>query len=142
MSKYTQDDYCDIYENKICDNCGKCLEMEGYDTKAIKIEDIAKSVDENKVLEEEYLKELEAQKEAENAMDEEEDILDNDAALKKAYEDFSKEHNFNFEDEEYEDAFDHIDYSECFESEEELNDITVEVFPGVRKLKKKKDDNK
>ena len=28
--KYTDDDYCDIYENKICDNCGKCLEIEWY----------------------------------------------------------------------------------------------------------------
>lgn len=34
--KYTDDDYCDIYENKICDNCGKCLQMNGIDTKAIK----------------------------------------------------------------------------------------------------------
>ena len=50
--KYTDDDYCDIYENKICDNCGKCLEMEGVDIRAIKIEDIAKNLDENKVLEE------------------------------------------------------------------------------------------
>ncbi len=48
--KYTDDDYCDIYENKICDNCGKCLEMEGIDTKAIKIEDISKNLEENSVL--------------------------------------------------------------------------------------------
>lgn len=142
MSKYTDDDYCDIYENKICDNCGKCLEMEGYDTKAIKIEDIAKTVEENKVLEEEYIKELKAQKEAEKSMDKEEDILDKDAELKKAYDIFGTEHNFNFSDDDYEDAFEHIDYNESFLNEEELDEITEEVFPGVRKLKEKKDDNR
>jgi len=52
MGKYTEDDYCDIYEKKICDNCGKCLEEEGIDIRAIKIEDIAKDVEENKALEE------------------------------------------------------------------------------------------
>ena len=36
------DDLCDIYENKICDNCGKCLEIDGVDIRAINIEDIAK----------------------------------------------------------------------------------------------------
>ena len=56
--KYTDDDYCDIFENKICDNCGKCLEMEGIDTKAIKIEDIAKNIEENAVLEEEFANDL------------------------------------------------------------------------------------
>lgn len=142
MSKYTDDDYCDIYENKICDNCGKCLEMEGYDTKAIKIEDIAKTVDENKVLEEEYLKELQAQKDAEERMDEEEVILDKDEELRRAYETFAEENNFDFADKEYEDAFDHIDYEENFLNEEELEEMTVEIFPGVRVLRKKKEDNK
>ncbi len=56
--KYTDDDYCDIYENKICDNCGKCLEMDGVDVRAIKIEDIAKTQEENEVLEEEFLDEI------------------------------------------------------------------------------------
>ena len=130
MCKYTDDDYCDIYENKICDNCGKCLEMEGYDTKAIKIEDIAKTVDENKVLEEEYMKELQAQKDAEESMDREENLLDKDEELKRAYE------------EEYEDAFDHIDYDETFLNDEELEETTVEIFPGVRVLRKRNDENK
>ena len=56
--KYTDDDYCDIYENKICDNCGKCLEMDGVDVRAIKIEDIAKTQEENEILEEEFLEEI------------------------------------------------------------------------------------
>lgn len=141
MFKYTDDDYCDIYENKICDNCGKCLELDGYDTKAIKIEDIAKTVEENKVLEEEYLKELKAQKEAEEFMEHEEEIMENDEVLRRAYEQFAEENNFNFDDEEYEDAFDHIDYEESFLNEDELEEMTVEIFPGVRVLKKKKEDN-
>ena len=41
------------------------------------------------------------------------------------------------QDEEYEDAFDHIDYSENLD-DEELEEITDEVFPGVRTIKKVK----
>ena len=70
MGKYTDDDYCDIYEKKICDNCGKCLEEEGIDIRAIKIEDIAKDVAENKALEEEYMAKLKELKEEEEAMEE------------------------------------------------------------------------
>ena len=48
-NKYTEDDYCDLIPGgKICDNCGKCLEEAGVDIRAIKIEDIAKNVEENK----------------------------------------------------------------------------------------------
>ncbi|MBD7911545.1 MULTISPECIES: hypothetical protein [Clostridium] len=137
MAKYTEDDYCDIYKKKICDNCGKCLEMDGVDIRAINIEDIAKTVEENKVLEEEYINELEAQK---DALDEEVDTTDDSFyddydKLKDAYKDFAKENDLG---EEYEDAFDHIDYSteeELFE-DGNLEEMTEEVFPGVRKLKK------
>lgn len=137
--KYTDDDYCDIYENKICDNCGKCLEMEGIDIRAIKIEDIAKTVDENKVLEEEYLNSLKSNEDA----DKEDVKLDHDALLKKAYEKFQKEHeDIDLGDVEYEDAFDHIDYHEEFNLDDSnIEDLTEEVFPGVRKLKKTKKNN-
>ena len=30
-NKYTDDDICDIYPNRICDNCGDCLKEEGID---------------------------------------------------------------------------------------------------------------
>ena len=51
-NKYTEDDYCDLIPGgKICDNCGKCLEEAGVDIRAIKIEDIAKNVEENKFIE-------------------------------------------------------------------------------------------
>ena len=137
--KYTDDDYCDIYENKICDNCGKCLEMEGIDVKAIKIEDIAKTVEENKVLEEEYLNSLKSNEDAD--LDDEE--LDHNALLKKAYEKFQNEHeDIDLGDDEYEDAFDHIDYSEELDLDESnIDELTEEVFPGVRKLKKTKKIN-
>lgn len=128
-NKYSNDDYCDIYENKICDNCGKCLEEEGIDIRAINIEDISKDVEENKVLEDEYKKSLEVLK-IEKSMQEEE-------TLKNAYDKFNLE-NPNILDEEYEDAFDHIEYLEddnLFE-DGNLEEITEEIFPGVRKLKK------
>lgn len=137
--KYTDDDYCDIYENKICDNCGKCLEMEGIDIRAIKIEDIAKTVEENKVLEEEYLNSIKSNEE----VDKEDEKLDHDALIKKAYEKFQKEHeDVDLSDDEYEDAFDHIDYDEELDLDDNnMDDLTEEVFPGVRKLKKTKKDN-
>lgn len=137
--KYTDDDYCDIYENKICDNCGKCLEMEGIDIRAIKIEDIAKTVEENKVLEEEYLNSIKSNEE----VDKEDEKLDHDTLIKKAYEKFQKEHeDVDLSDDEYEDAFDHIDYDEELDLDDNnMDDLTEEVFPGVRKLKKTKKDN-
>jgi membrane-associated HD superfamily phosphohydrolase len=137
MTKYAEDDYCDIYKKKICDNCGKCLEMDGVDIKAIKIEDIAKTVEENKVLEEEYKKDLESEEELENELDEEDDSsFDDYDKLKDAYKDFAKENNLG---EEYEDAFDHIDYSneESLFDDGNLEEMTEEVFPGLRILKKK-----
>ncbi|MBE6050893.1 MAG: hypothetical protein E7214_09660 [Clostridium sp.] len=140
MKKYTEDDYCDIYEKKICDNCGKCLEMQGIDTKAIKIEDIAKTVEENKVLEEEFKKELEAEAERKRA-EEEQDNTDFNAyeKLQEAYKKFSEENNIDLSEDDYEDAFDHIDYEaeENLYDEGELEEMTEEIFPGVRVLKKK-----
>ena len=38
-----EDDYCDLDKNKLCDNCGKCLE----DDKNYKIIKITKIVSEN-----------------------------------------------------------------------------------------------
>ncbi|MDU4726901.1 MULTISPECIES: hypothetical protein [Clostridium] len=135
MGKYTEDDFCDLYEKKICDNCGKCLKEQGVDIRAIKIEDIAKTVEENKFLEEEYKKEL--LKAAEEEDIEEDSDVD---LLKDAYEKLSKESGIDFTslDEDYEDAFDHIEYlDESFFEEGNLEELTEEIFPGVRKLKKK-----
>lgn len=133
MGKYTENDFCDLYEKKICDNCGKCLEEQGVDIRAIKIEDIAKTVEENKILEEEYKKDI-----LKEEINEKKDI---NIDLKSAYEKLSKETGIDFtslDDEEYEDAFDHIEYlDESFFEDGNLEEMTEEVFPGVRKLKSK-----
>ena len=83
--KYTDDDYCDIYENKICDNCGKCLELEGIDTKAIRIEDIAKTQEENSVLEEEFLDDLKASLDEAELEEIEEENMDLNEIYKKLF---------------------------------------------------------
>lgn len=151
MTKYTDDDYCDLYGRKICDNCGKCLEEEGIDIKAIKIEDIAKDIEENKILEEEYkarMKVLKEEEDFENEInnDSEDDVIEGSVDLsqtedlKEAYEKFKNETGIDFSnyDEEYEDAFDHIVSLEEADLLEEgsIEELTEEVFPGVRRIKK------
>ncbi|WP_321834085.1 hypothetical protein [Clostridium butyricum] len=133
--KYTDDDYCDIYENKICDNCGKCLEMEGIDTKAIKIEDISKNLEENSVLEEEFINDLKS-----NLTDDElHEINEENLDLKDIYNRFGFNSSFdeNSESEEYEDAFEHIKYIEELSqlNDADFEDMTEEVYPGVRRFK-------
>ena len=133
--KYTDDDYCDIYENKICDNCGKCLEMEGIDTKAIKIEDISKNLEENSVLEEEFINDLKS-----NLTDDElHEINEENLDLKDRYNRFGFNNSFdeNSESEEYEDAFEHIEYIEEISqlNDADFEDMTEEVYPGVRRFK-------
>ena len=133
--KYTDDDYCDIYENKICDNCGKCLEMEGIDTKAIKIEDIAKNLEENSVLEEEFANDLKA-----NLNEEElEEVQEENLELKDIYSRFGLSNEFDDDiEEEYEDAFEHIEYIEELANlnDADFEEMTEEVYPGVRRFKK------
>ncbi|SFC17296.1 hypothetical protein [Clostridium uliginosum] len=138
-SKYTEDDYCDIYENKLCDNCGKCLEISGMDTKAIKIEDIAKTKEENKILEEEFLNDLKASLDVEEVKELEENKVDLKALYAK-FQNFKElEEVKSVEDSEYEDAFDHIEYlddSSMFD-ESNIEDMTEEIYPGVRRFKNK-----
>lgn len=124
IRNFSEDDICDIYPNRICDNCGDCLKEEGIDVRAIKIEDIAKNVEENAFLEEEYKKMLALLKE-EGSLDKLED--DNFDELK------------GDENQEYIDAFDHIEYIDDVEllDEENFEEATEEIFPGVRKLKTK-----
>ena len=55
---------------EICDNCGKCLEEDGIDIRAINIDDIAKNVEENAFIEEELKNALEALKEEESDLKE------------------------------------------------------------------------
>ena len=130
-NKYTEDDYCDLFSKKICDNCGKCLEEEGIDIRAINIDDIAKNVEENAFLEEELKNALEALKEEESDLKEdlsEELTLDN-------YNDVLDKLD---SDEEYVDAFDNIVYFDELgvENDTELEELTEEIYPGIRKMKK------
>lgn len=120
------DDICDIYKGKICDNCGDCLEMQGIDTKAIKIADIAKEVKENKEMEDALKKLIEEEHEAEI----------NDESIEEELTTETWEEYLAKQD-DYEDAFDHIEYLEDIDLNDDLTveEMTEEVFPGVRKLK-------
>ncbi|MCR1950053.1 MULTISPECIES: hypothetical protein [Clostridium] len=124
FKKFTEDDYCDIYPNRICDNCGDCLEEEGIDVRAIKIEDIAKTVEENEFLENEYKKMLEALKEEKLSTEEFDEV---------------GEYTLENESSDYVDAFDHIEYIDDLDilGDDSLEEATEEIFPGVRKLKGK-----
>ncbi len=140
-NKYTDDDYCDLYENKICDNCGKCLENEGVDIRAIKIEDISKNIEENKFLEEEFKNTIAKAKNIDPSLEKE----DLEKALKEAYSMIQNKleeplsHNKNLENENYIDAFEFIEYlDEADLDYNSLDDNTEEIFPGVRRLIKKK----
>lgn len=133
--KYTDDDNCDIYENKICDNCGKCLEIEGIDTKAIKIEDIAKTKEENELLEEEFLNDLKTSLNEDELNEIDEDNL----GLKDIYSRFGEATNeFDDSEEDYVDAFEHIEYLDeiGLNTDVDIDEMTEEVYPGIRKLKK------
>lgn len=130
-NKYNEDDYCDLFSKKICDNCGKCLEEDGIDIRAINIDDIAKNVEENAFIEEELKNALEALKEEESDLKEdlsEELTLDN-------YNDILDKLD---SDEEYVDAFDNIVYFDELgvENDTELEELTEEIYPGIRKMKK------
>ena len=129
--KYTEADYCDLFSKKICDNCGKCLEEDGIDIRAINIDDIAKTVEENSFIEEELKNALDALKEEEKdseSSSEEELTLEN-------YNDILNNSDNN---EEYVDAFDNIVYFDELgvDNDTELEELTEEIYPGIRKMKK------
>lgn len=125
--KNFEDDFCDIGLDKVCDNCGKCLELEGVDTKAINLQEIAKVVEEKYNLEEEILDEEIEEEEALSYEDEVEALDDIDWELK-----------LKELDKEYEDAFEHIEYIDDMDINDDLllEEMTEEVYPGVRRIKK------
>lgn len=99
--------------------------------KTINIDDIAKNVEENAFIEEELKNALEALKEEESDLKEdlsEELTLDN-------YNDILDKLD---SDEEYVDAFDNIVYFDELgvENDTELEELTEEIYPGIRKMKK------
>lgn len=124
------DDFCDIELDKICDNCGKCLELEGVDTKAINLQEISK------IVEEKY--ELNDNLESEETIIEEDELsYDNDEV--ESLDDIDWELKLKELDSEYEDAFEHIEYIEDMDLNDDLilEEMTDEIYPGVRRIKKK-----
>ncbi|MBU5455871.1 hypothetical protein [Caproiciproducens sp. MSJ-32] len=128
LNKYTEDDYCDIYPNRICDNCGDCLKEYGVDLRAIKIEDIAKTVEENEFLEKEFQEVLGTIKEEKENFEVETGtfIDDSYSYIEEGYID----HN-------YIDAFDKVEYIDDLDifAEGDFEELTEEVYPGFRKYK-------
>lgn len=135
-NKYTEDDYCDLFSKKICDNCGKCLEENGIDIRAINIDDISKTVEENAFIEEELKNALDALKEEKNDLKEE--LLEEEDTLLDSYSDILEKIDSN-DDMDYIDAFDNIVYFDELgvENDADLEDLTEEIYPGIRKIKKK-----
>ena len=125
--KYTEDDYCDLFSKKICDNCGKCLEEDGIDIRAINIDDIAKTVEENAFIEEELKNALDALKEEEK-----------DSQEELTLENYNDILNNLDNTEDYVDAFDNIVYFDELgvDNDTELEELTEEIYPGIRKMKK------
>ncbi len=125
--KNFEDDFCDIGLDKICDNCGKCLELEGVDTKAINLQEISKIVEEKYNLDEKIIEE---------EIDEEDELSYEDEI--EALDDIDWELKLKELDREYEDAFEHIEYLDDMDMNDDLllEEMTEEVYPGVRRIKK------
>ena len=128
IDKLINDDTCDIFSKKICDNCGKCLEQEGIDIRAINIEDISKDVAENKFIEDELKKILELHNNSEP--------LSFNQPVDKKYLEYIESLEDNSINEDYIDAFDNIVYLDEIGIEEgSVEELTDELYPGIRRLK-------
>lgn len=118
-SEFVDDDNCIYNSNKICNNCGKCLEAEGVDIRAIKIEEIAKVSEETSIKASESLKE---------EIDDQEDSVE-----------VFDESSF-LEEEEYEDAWDHIEYIDdvqnILDDDIALEENSEEIYPGLIRIKR------
>ncbi|WP_315113240.1 hypothetical protein [Clostridium intestinale] len=118
-SEFVDDDNCIYDSNKICDNCGKCLEAEGVDIRAIKIEEIAKVSEETSI---------QASESLEAEIDDEEDSVE-----------VFDESSF-LEEEEYEDAWDHIEYIDdvqnILDDDIALEENSEEIYPGLIRIKR------
>lgn len=128
-----QCDICDLNSNKKCNNCGKCLEMEGIDTKAVKIASVIEDEDDAKVLQtidSEYINEdLDLD---DDFIDEEEGDFDEN--LEARIDDEFDDVDYSDEDLEYIDDVDGL--SEILEDQEQLAELTEEVFPGFYRIRK------
>ena len=127
IDKIDHDDVCDIFSKKISDNCGKCLEEEGIDIRAINIEDISKTVEENQFIEEELKRALESL----------EDSNDSNLSDEIAEDEYTINLDANISDTDYIDAFDNIVYLDeiGLDEDDSLEELTDELYPGIRKLR-------
>ena len=67
-------------------------------------------------------------------------MQNDDVSIKKYYQNLKDEFNELKElDSEYEDAFEHIEYIEDMDLNDDLilEEMTDEIYPGVRRIKKK-----
>ena len=103
---------CEYDPNKTCDNCGKCLGIDGVDIRGIKVEEIAENEDESK----EYTNDI---------------IEDEYISHEPIYDDYK----------EGEDTWDFIDdireLKDLVENPENLSNDFIEEFPGLIRLKNK-----
>lgn len=114
-------DNCIFDNKKICNNCGKCLEEDGIDIRAIKIEEISINTEESSVPEKKSLDT------SEESYDDNDDSVDDNFTIEEA--------------EEYEDAWDHIEYMEevqdILDDEMALEENSEEVYPGLIRIRRK-----
>ena len=101
------------------------------DIRAINIDDIAKTVEENAFIEEELKNALEALKE-------EEQDSENSSEEELTLENYNDILNNLDNNEDYVDAFDNIVYFDELgvDNDTELEELTEEIYPGIRKMKK------
>jgi hypothetical protein len=115
-------DKCDLNPEKICNNCGKCLDLEGYAHKEVIIDKILENPDEI----EEYEESLEEEEIDENAAEEFLNDYDDDYVR-----DEKDELPYELE------LIDDIDgLSELLEDEEKRKRIIEEKSPGIFVIKK------
>lgn len=126
-------DLCDLNRNKVCDNCGKCLEAEGVDIRAIRIEEISKNVEENQVVEEDF---VEISNDIENIRDEVED----GESFENLYTILDLDLESTGLDDSDKDLWDNIEYIEDLDEQllSDTNNLTEEYYPGLLRLKVRK----
>ncbi|NFF65465.1 hypothetical protein [Clostridium sporogenes] len=135
---------CDLNPNKKCDNCAECLQREGIDTQAIRIDEIKE--DKNFVDKEALKKVLKEDEEEFKFSEEFEQDLENeilqDEKLLKDYDENFKEQGLyaieNIDGVQIEYIEDVDGLSELMEDESRLKKVAYEEFPGLIKIRKDK----
>ena len=135
---------CILNPNKKCDNCAECLQREGIDTQAIRIDEIKE--DKNFVDKEALKKVLKEDEEEFKFSEEFEQDLENeilqDEKLLKDYDEKFKEQGLyaieNIDGVQIEYIEDVDGLSELMEDESRLKKVAYEEFPGLIKIRKDK----